>query len=73
MKVAVTRHYAKDDPECIGEYRWIDVIVDEVIVKTYGDYNDRGKEKADGFIDGLTFGIDKPFELQYAYVADSEY
>ena len=73
MKVAVARHYAKDDTKCIGEYRWIDVTVDEVIVKTYGDYNDRGKEKADGFIDGLMFAIDKPFELRYIYVADSNY
>lgn len=56
MNVTVITHYAQDDPDCDGDYRAVTILVENVQVAEYGDYyHDKGRERAAGFIDGLTY------------------
>lgn len=54
QKIKIITHYAEDDPSCENDYYQIEIFVNDKLVKTYGDqYHDKGREKAQGFMDGI--------------------
>lgn len=76
--VTVITHFDKDeDPDCSGDYREIEIKIEDEFttwIETYGDaYHDRGKEKVEGFIDGLKYAFGKRnVKVKYISVADWE-
>jgi hypothetical protein len=70
-------HYHVDDPDCSGDYRRIEIFKDDVLVIEYGDhYHDKGREKAEGFFDGIMILLggtdDGKWSYDYERVADEE-
>ena len=54
-----------------GEYESVTIeTLDGAILKRYEDYNDRGEEKADGFIDGYICASECDIELEYYSIDD---
>ena len=80
MKAHIVLHFDKEDYSWEGEYREVDVVVDDKLIQKYGDdYHDKGYERAEGFINGLKFAnkyLDGGLELLVSKrqeVADWEY
>lgn len=73
MKITVITHYAEEDTDFYGDYYSIE-IVDEKGETIYfkGDwYHDNGKEKVEGFIDGLKYILGEDnLEIQKVNKAD---
>lgn len=61
-----------------GDYSRIEIYRDDVLVQEYGDqYHDKGREKAEGFFDGIIELLggtdDGKWSYDYEEVADEEY
>lgn len=57
---------------CGGDYREVSITVDGHEVARYGDhYHDKGRDKANGFVDGLMCAYGE-ISLSHEYVADYE-
>lgn len=55
VQIKIVTHYDRDDIDCSGDYASIDIYLNGTKIKSYGDYyHDKGSEKVDGFLDGLT-------------------
>lgn len=66
-------HYWEEDKEFQGDYASIELIRDDThkIIATYGDsYHDNGREKAEGFIDGVEWATRKKVKLTTIQLAD---
>lgn len=78
MKILVITHFDKDDPNCYGEYCEITIHTYDGDrprkIAEYGDwYHDKGKEKAEGFVDGIKYCVDVDVAVEHRNVADWEY
>lgn len=63
MKIEIIKHYAKDDKDFCEDYYSITVKINGKKVRHYGDYyHDKGKEKAEAFIDGICFWFGEKVE-----------
>lgn len=70
--VIVTMHYATNDPEFTSDYCAIDIKIDGITLAEYGDsYHDRGRDKAEGFVDALKI-FHPDWQIQHVKVADYE-
>lgn len=73
MKAVIERHYPKSDTECEGEYWKVNVFIDDVLAKVYGDYyHDKGLCKAKAFIEGIVFVTKHKVPVEYTNIADLE-
>lgn len=55
-EVRVMTHFCSDDVECDGDYCQVDLMIDDKVVKSWGDYyHDNGSEKCASFIEGMKF------------------
>jgi major membrane immunogen (membrane-anchored lipoprotein) len=73
-KFKIITHFLEEDEYCTGDYCSV-TIEDQKgnIVKSYGDYyHDKGREKAEGFIEGVKFALQENVELEYISINDSE-
>ena len=72
-KFEVVYHYSKDDPEFYGDYREVDIMEVDTVIKTYGDYyHDKGAYKIEGFLDALIF-MGMEFTVIRSNIADWDY
>jgi len=72
-KIDVIQHYLIDDKDCIGDYCSVEIRINDEIIIEYGDYYfDRGKERADGFLDALEH-LGCKIEPSYDNIPDYEY
>jgi hypothetical protein len=56
MKIEIITHFPKDDPTCCGDYYSVDVKIDGELARHYNDeYDDRGDEKSEAFVDGYLY------------------
>ena len=56
--IKVITWYAEDDVDCTGDYYSISLVDVDTgnEIQVYGDsYHDKGKEKIEGFLDGLKY------------------
>lgn len=54
------------DGDCGGDYSEVEVLIDDVVVVTYGDYyHDKGDVAADAFVAGYLFALDVTYEIEY--------
>ena len=61
-----------NDYLCGGDYREVSITIDGTEMVRYGDhYHDKGRDKAEGFVDGLTCAYGEIL-LSHEYVADYE-
>lgn len=68
--IKIVTHYSEDDPQFYRDYYCIEVFIDEVKVKHYGDhYHDKGRDKVDGFLDALCV-MDIKHLVIHEYIAD---
>ena len=52
--IQIKQHFYEDDEECGGDYASVDVLIDGVVVESYGDsYHENGNERALGFVDAI--------------------
>ncbi len=66
MQVTVVTHYALNDPECISDYCYIELLLNGEPIIAYGDaYHAKGREKVEGFIDCLSWMIRTPLYNTY--------
>lgn len=57
FSVFIEKHFFKGDIN--GDYTDVIVRVDDEVAVQYGDsYHDKGKERAQGFVDGLRYGLE---------------
>lgn len=72
-KIIHTTRYGNDDADCSCDY--YEVILsreDGTEIRRFGDYyHDKGREKAEGFIDGLKL-VYPALEVEYRTVSDYE-
>ena len=70
--VEVRTHYFEEDPEYLSDYAEVSLHVDGVEVARYGDAgHDRGREKAEGFVTGLTHAWGEgSMQVRHTQVAD---
>lgn len=71
-QIEVITHYPEDDPEFMADYAGVTVKVDGEVVQEYEDsYHGRGREKAEGFVDGFraALGADQ-VAISFTKVAD---
>ena len=55
-EIKIITHYYNIDTNFGGDYAGVSVYLDNVLVKTYGDYyHDKGTEKSEGFLDGIKY------------------
>jgi hypothetical protein len=55
-----------EENDCGGDYDAIEVIIDGETVAEYGDhYHDKGFEKAEGFVEGYLFALNKECKIKY--------
>ncbi len=72
-EIKVITHYFKEDEDYVGDYDSVEITIDGKTVITYGDYyHDKGGEKAEGFIDGLSYILGKKVEFNKEDIADIE-
>ena len=56
VDITIVMHYHKEDKDFMSDCGNVDIIVNGLKAKTYGDwYHDKGEEKAQGFIDAFKF------------------
>ena len=75
LKFKIITHFEVEDEECSGEYTSVEILDEKgnSIVK-YGDYyHDKGRQKAEAFLDGLKFALQEDIEKEYEYINDEEY
>lgn len=72
MKIKKVVHYAEDDKEFVGDYYSIELFINGKLVKKFGDwYHDKGDEKCDAFIDGVTyFKYEEDIDYELEEIAD---
>ena len=71
-KFTVVTHYGKNDEGCRRDY-WDIEVLDENgrLVIDFGDcYHDRGKERLEGFLQGVQWATNCELEITYKDVAD---
>jgi hypothetical protein len=75
MKVKIIEHHFYDpefegEDQTLGDYAEISIEVDGIETIRYGDwYHDKGKEKAEGYIDGLRYSNSNVF-VERTKIAD---
>ena len=74
MKLEIVTHFSIEDTDCGGDYYSIDVVApDGKAIASYGDYyHDKGREKVEGFLDGLRYAGIKVTTVE-KHVPDMEY
>lgn len=78
MLVKVVTHYSEEDTDFCGDYSSVEIFVNGVLAKEYGDYyHDKGSDKAEAFLDCLeymkSYHIIDDFSVEEVSVADSEW
>ena len=54
MKVTVVTHYDKNDIDFEGDYKFIEIFINDALSTKYWDwYHDKGDAKTKGFLDAL--------------------
>lgn len=49
----IVTHYSTEDPDCSGEYFYVDIVKEGQIVATFGDhYHDKGIVRATSWVEG---------------------
>jgi len=71
--ITVITHYSKDDKQFLGDYQAITIKNDRdfVMVEYGNEALDKGNEKAQGFIEGITYVL-TDLTVEYKNVADYE-
>jgi len=74
IKATIVTHYSKDDPNCDGDYYYLEIFVDGKSAADYGDYyHDQGCEKAEAFLEGVEYATGKKVKTTHKSVADADY
>ena len=56
MTFKVITHYNEDDPEQYGDYVSVEIFENDTKIIEYEDYyHDKGEEKAEGFINAVSY------------------
>lgn len=59
MQIEIITHYSKDDPQCNGDYRSVDVKIDGKMIESYGDsYHEKGDIRAESFVEGVKWALE---------------
>lgn len=68
-------HYSERDKNCGGDYREIEIFMDDKLVETYGDhYHDKGRDKSEGFYDAVNLLLQEvEWDWETVQIADYEY
>ena len=67
-------HFDKDDEDFGGDYASVSIFVNGKEVITYGDhYHEKGRERAEAFIEGLEYALDVKAKITQEKIADWEY
>ena len=83
IKIKIIEHFDVSDPKFSGDYREIEILINEKQVALFGDYyHDKGQERAEAFIKGLKFVLlnfesnnsynDSDFKISKIKIADYE-
>lgn len=49
-KITIIKHYDKEDPRCVGDYREIEILTESGESILYGDdYHEKGLARSEGF------------------------
>ncbi|KKS93257.1 MAG: hypothetical protein UW68_C0006G0025 [Candidatus Collierbacteria bacterium GW2011_GWB1_44_6] len=72
VTIVQIQHYQKDDAECEGDYYEIELQTPEgKTIATFGSYyDDKGMEKAEGFIKGVEYALGVTVEIIVRNIAD---
>lgn len=76
--IEVVTHYLKEDPECLSDYSDVEVFINGEYIISFGDYyHDKGREKADAFVEGWNFCLKhmgkEEHKVRFSEKADREY
>jgi hypothetical protein len=64
-------HYLESDPDCNGDYCYIEIFQDDELVAQYGDhYHEKGRQRAEGFFDAVNVLLGDDWEYEHETVAD---
>ena len=67
MHAEIRTYFCVDDKGHTGDYTAVEVWLDGKLVRTFGDfYHDKGRERAEAFVEGLRYFTENLCECQSA-------